>query len=279
MTPLTASEAWRIVLALRHEPADATAHTPGVQVTPGGGWRSARAADAEATRILDTLLPIAHGAADLVVAQMGQSLDGFIATASGDSHYVTGPQSRVHLHRLRALVDAVVVGVGTVVADDPELTVRHVQGPNPARVVFDPHGRAPHAARVFNDGAAPTWHAVCDPARAAPGAQALILGGDDRPDAAARQLLHALCGRGLRRTLIEGGGVTVSRCVAAGLVDRLHLMVAPLLLGSGRPALALPEITSLDDALRPTCRCYALGEDRLYELDLRRSPSATAAAP
>ena len=78
----------------------------------------------------------------IVVGQIGQSLDGRIATPKGHSHYVNGDDGLAHLHRLRALVDAVVVGIGTVLADDPQLTVRRVSGPHPARVVIDPQRKA-----------------------------------------------------------------------------------------------------------------------------------------
>ncbi|HEV7823266.1 MAG TPA: RibD family protein, partial [Burkholderiales bacterium] len=85
----------------------------------------------------------------IVVGQIGQSLDGRIATASGHSRYINGPAGLCHLHRLRSLVDAVLVGVGTALADDPQLTVRHVAGPHPARVVLDPKGRLAGCAKVF----------------------------------------------------------------------------------------------------------------------------------
>src|ERR1700741_1016166 len=85
----------------------------------------------------------------LVIGQIGQSLDGRIATMSGHSSSINGPEGIAHLHRLRALVDAVVVGAGTVRADDPQLTVRCVSGPNPVRVVIDPRGTLPAASRAF----------------------------------------------------------------------------------------------------------------------------------
>src|SRR5215831_13657443 len=87
----------------------------------------------------------------LVVGQIGQSLDGRAATSTGHSHYINGAEGLDHLHRLRALLDAVVVGVGTALADDPQLTVRRVAGPSPARVVIDPNGRLPAAARMLAD--------------------------------------------------------------------------------------------------------------------------------
>jgi diaminohydroxyphosphoribosylaminopyrimidine deaminase/5-amino-6-(5-phosphoribosylamino)uracil reductase len=83
------------------------------------------------------------------------------------------------------------------------------------------------------------------------------------------ELLEALGERGLRRILVEGGGVTVSRFLQAGLLDRLHLTVAPLLIGSGRPSITLESIPTLDHALRPSCRRFALGDDVLFDLDLR----------
>ena len=98
-----------------------------------------------------------RGEPAFVIAQLGQSLDGRVATATGKSRYINGPEAIRHLHRLRALCDAVVVGVGTVIADDPQLTVREVQGPCPARVVIDPNFRLPDCARMLGDGAAPIY--------------------------------------------------------------------------------------------------------------------------
>ena len=95
------------------------------------------------TRLLALYHPLMiarHRDQSLCLGQLGQSLDGRIATASGHSHYINGRAALTHLHGLRALVDAVLVGVGTVAADDPRLTVRLVEGPSPARVVIDPGG-------------------------------------------------------------------------------------------------------------------------------------------
>src|SRR5215468_8704378 len=96
------------------------------------------------------------GAVDdlVIVGQIGQSLDGRIATESGHSKYINGPAGLTHLHRLRALVDAVVIGVGTAIADDPQLTVRRVTGRQPARVVIDPKGRLDSKAKVFGEDGA-----------------------------------------------------------------------------------------------------------------------------
>src|SRR5690606_29949870 len=122
---------------------------------PDGGWATSHPPEAEARVLLDLFLPL-RLRTDLVIAQAGQSLDGRIATETGHSHFVTGPEDIRRLHRVRALVEAVVVGAGTAVSDEPRLTVRQVEGENPVRVVLDPRGRIPSGSKVLVDGAAPT---------------------------------------------------------------------------------------------------------------------------
>lgn len=206
--------------------------------------------------------------APFALGQIGQSLDGRIATASGDSHYVTSHENRCHLHRVRALADAVVVGAGTVVADDPRLTTRHVEGPNPVRVVIDPQRRVPADRGLFRDGAAPTI-VLCRPDAAdrAAGAAEIVPLADLSPPA----ILDALGGRGLHAVFVEGGGITISRFLAAGALDALHVAVAPILVGPGRPSFDLPPIASLAAAIRPPCRAWPMGPDVLFDLDLRAS--------
>jgi diaminohydroxyphosphoribosylaminopyrimidine deaminase/5-amino-6-(5-phosphoribosylamino)uracil reductase len=183
--------------------------------------------------------PLRKGAVDdlLVIGQIGQSLDGRIATESGHSKFVNGPAGLVHLHRLRTLVDAVVVGVGTAIADDPQLNVRRVAGPHPARVVIDPKGRLRADARLFADDGVrrlviTAQGSCCAPP---PGVEIVALPAVDGQIAPAA-ILSALAGCGIKRMLIEGGANTVSRFLVAGCLDRLHVMVAPIILGSGAPA-------------------------------------------
>jgi diaminohydroxyphosphoribosylaminopyrimidine deaminase / 5-amino-6-(5-phosphoribosylamino)uracil reductase len=215
--------------------------------------------------------PLRAGATDdlVVVGQLGQSLDGRIATNSGHSKYINCEAGLDHLHRLRALMDAVVIGVGTALADDPQLTVRRVSGPNPARVILDPHGRLRPTARVLTaDGTRRL--VITTPGTAcalADGIEAVRLPADNGHIAPAA-VLAALAGRGLRRILIEGGARTVSGFMTAGCLDRLHVMVAPVIIGNGRTGMTLAPIDRMDHALRPPTRSYPLGEDVLFDCDL-----------
>jgi len=214
----------------------------------------------------------------LTVAHLGQSLDGFIATCSGDSRYVNGRGNLLHLHRMRALCDAIVVGAGTIAADDPQLTTRLVPGPNPVRVVLDPNRRLDSGYRVFTDGAAPTVLACRARHADRPQGAAEVLAVPDTDgafDLAA--LLAALHARGWRRVFVEGGGRTVSAFLAAGLLDRLQLAVAPFIIGDGRPAIRLPPPARLGDCRRPSHRIYRMGEDILFDCDLAAAPPATQA--
>lgn len=205
--------------------------------------------------------------APYVFAQVGQSLDGRIATVSGDARDVSGPQGLAHLHRCRALADAVVVGVRTALTDNPRLTVRLCDGDDPARVVIDPRGRLPDDASVL----------------AATGARRVVIQGRDmrRPRGvevvtlpardgwiAPAEIRAALAGLGLSRVLVEGGGVTIAGFLEAGLLDRLHVGIAPLIIGAGPSGLSTAPIALLSDALRPETRVYGLGADVIFDCAL-----------
>ena len=281
--PIDECTAWDLVRAVTpwHGGRDPSARVhydprPDVwlQVHVAGRWETSVPVTDEARDLLDLFLPL-QLRADLVIAQTGQSLDARIATTSGHSHYVTGPADIRRLHRLRALVDAVVVGAGTIASDNPHLTVREVKGGNPVRVVLDPDNRLDSNQHVFTDGAARTLVVTRafggSLSQVPPSAEGDILRlPADGPDGFdPRALLQALRALGHRRVLIEGGGFTISRFLQAGTLDRLHVTVAPLIIGSGRPAFTLEPIKSLDQALRPPCRHFRLGEDILFDFDLR----------
>lgn len=285
---LTEEGAWAVVLATPRDggtvtpPAPAASGAEGegdeatVVVEADGRWSTRAFVTDGGRRVLDLYLPLRVGGG-WVLGQMGQSLDGRIATESGHSHYVTGPADIRRLHRLRALADAVVVGAGTAASDDPRLTVREVEGPNPVRVVLDPAGRLDPSLRIFTDGAAKTLRV--SGTGAGPGAASVEdarLPLEEPWGLHPARIVEALRSRGLRRILVEGGGITVSRFLETGLLDRLHVTVAPLILGSGRPAFTLEPVETLRDALRPACRTFPLGDDVLFDLDLRAGPEEHA---
>jgi len=274
----TAVEAWAAVLALRRRgreqalgfPLEVPLGEALLTVARGGGWRLEPEPPHEVAELLALYLPLAlvphrHS---YVLAHLAQSLDGRIATAGGESQWLTGEADLRHTHRLRALADAVIVGAGTVRQDNPRLTVRHCSGDQPVRVVLDANLALPGDRDVFCDGAAET----------------LVLAAADRVGGATRigkaeilplpreaerlaptAIRAALARRGLYWLFLEGGGVTVSRFLAAGALDRLQIALAPVILGSGRPSLQLPEISALSGALRPRVRHVPLGDDMLVD--------------
>jgi riboflavin-specific deaminase-like protein len=274
------ARAWQSLLA-----AAGAAGPPTVDgdwlVRHGSDCVVASAAPSAVRPLLELYTPLcaARAGTTFTLAHLGQSLDGYIATASGDSYYVTGPDNVRHLHRLRALCSAVVVGAGTVARDDPQLTVRHVAGPNPVRVVLDPAGRLDARRRVFTDGAAPTLvvHAAGLAAPAPGGAEVLevpVDGGGLKLDV----LLARLRERALSTVFVEGGGATVSRFLESGLLDRLHIAIAPLVTGRGRPGLTLPARERIAECLRPAYRVFTMGGDVLFDCDLRAAAPAAGEA-
>jgi 3,4-dihydroxy 2-butanone 4-phosphate synthase / GTP cyclohydrolase II len=215
----------------------------------------------------------------ITIAQLAQSIDGFIASRTGDANYVSGAEDREHLHRLRALVDAVVVGAQTITADDPQLTTRAVPGPSPVRVIIDPRGRVPRDARVLTDGRAKTLWCVATgsgaPQKLAAHVELVTLkleAGRFPPEA----LLDSLRLRGLGRVLIEGGGRTVSDFLAADVLDRLYLTTAPILVGDGIPGVRFAGGDLLSDAITASVRRFSLGPDicTVFDFAAARQPPA-----
>lgn len=210
----------------------------------------------------------------IVIGQLGQTLDGCIATPTGDSKYINSDCGLKHLHRIRSVVDAVVVGVGSVNADDPKLSVRLCSGSHPVRVIIDPRGRVDLNAKLFDDGvsqviiitSAQTDHPAMDRA------DVIQLETQDfhiEPKA----IIKALEAQGLYKILIEGGNQTLSNFMDKGVLDRLHLLVAPVIMGGGLSGLNLSPIDKLHEALRPEVTLYPLGRDILFDCNLKKRAS------
>lgn len=170
----------------------------------------------------------------LVTLKLATTLDGRIATLTGESQWITGPQARRHGHYLRATHDAILVGRGTAAADDPSLTCRlaGLEDRSPVRAVLDSQGRLPAALKLFTDGAAPTWRLAAPDAPPAPApAESLTapLTADGQLDP--RAAMVVLAERGIGRVLVEGGAETAASLLQAGLVDRICWFRAPALIG------------------------------------------------
>lgn len=214
-----------------------------------GGVRAAAAAE------LVTVWAFAVSAGrPYVTLKLAATLDGRVAAADGSSRWITGPAARAHAHRVRAVVDAIAVTTGTLLADDPALTARTAGGDlrprQPLRVVV---GRRdiPDGARVRG-----------------PGGDLVHVRSHD-----ADQVLAVLAEREVRHLLVEGGPALAGAFLRAGLVDEVHAYVAPVLLGAGAPVVPDLGIGTLADALRlQTVSVEALGPDVLVVATPRRNP-------
>ena len=194
------------------------------------------------------LCRVKHGR-PLVTLKLATSLDGRIATASGESRWITGAAARERAHLLRATQDAVLVGTGTALADDPQLTCRlpGLEDRSPVRVVIDRNLRLPATLRLFSEArTVPTW-LVTPPgsnrerqvALEEQGVEIIPVAADQSGGIDLTTMLRALADKGLTRLLVEGGGALAASLLRAGLVDRLVWMRAPLALGGdGVPAIA-----------------------------------------
>ena len=190
-----------------------------------------------------------------VSLKLATSLDGRIATATGESRWITGDQSREQVHRLRAEHDAVVVGVETALADDPELTVRlpDYHGPQPARVVLDSRQRLADGCKLIATARdIPTYLiSTTEPQARLIDAGVRVLQvrarGDERPEL--HDVVRALAAEGLIRLFVEGGGQVAASFLRCGLVDRLEWFRAAMIIGGeGRPGIGALAIQALSDA-------------------------------
>lgn len=230
----------------------------------------------------------------LVVYKAAASLDGRIATASGDSQWISGPQSRELVHRWRAELDAIAVGIGTALADDPLLTARPDEPSGeirqPLRIVFDSGARLPLDSRLVETRDLAPLLVIFGPAAPAERVEALRAAGvqlhvtglthegaepEPATDEPARVDLGAaldeLGARGVTSLLVEGGPRLAGALAAAGLIDEVRLFVAPLLLGAGPATVEHAGVASLAEAERAeSLSAVAVGDDILLSARFRR---------
>ncbi len=215
-----------------------------------------------------------HAGRPHVVVKYAQTLDGRIATASGDSKWISGEPERRVAHALRAACDGVLVGVGTACTDDPQLTVRMVAGASPTRVVLDSDLRTPVTSKLFDDQA-PTvviGRIGADPARveqlARHGAvvRTVPAGPHGVNLTAALRELHSI---GIRNLLVEGGARVITSLLRHRVVDRLIVSVSPRVVGSGVSAVGDLGTNLIRDGIALTRQqIFSVGDDVLFAADL-----------
>jgi len=214
----------------------------------------------------------------LVTLKFAQSLDGNIATKNGQSKWISNERSRKIAHQLRKEHDAVLVGLGTILTDDPQLTVRYVRGRNPYRVILDSRLRIPLESRVVSDGFVDKTILVTTPK--APhnkvellqdrGVKVWVVDSDQRGRVNLNSLLPKLGQMGVTSVLVEGGNEVLTAMMKANLADRVVIFIAPVLLGEGIPALGDLGIKRIDEAVRlRNIQLKRIGGDLMVVADIR----------
>lgn len=240
----------------------------GVEVTAG-------VMEQECSELNEKYFTYARTGRPFVTVKFAQTLDGRIATATGNSQWISSPASLRLAHRLRVEHDAILVGIGTVLADDPRLTVRLVRGRDPLRVVMDSRLRIPPSARVLANGASRrtliATTRIADDARAreltALGAEVLVLPeAPEGPGLNVSELLAALGRRCITSVLVEGGAGIITSLLAARQIDRLVVAVAPKIIGRGVEAIGDLKISDLTDAITfKSMKSRKLGPDVIFD--------------
>jgi diaminohydroxyphosphoribosylaminopyrimidine deaminase/5-amino-6-(5-phosphoribosylamino)uracil reductase len=241
--PIVQSKVARVVVGCR----DPNPHVVGggIDRLRGAGLRvDVGCREAEALRLIGPWAKFVTTGVPYVALKLALSLDGRIATRTGASKWVTGPEARARVHLLRAQNDAVMIGIGTALADDPRLTVRDAPGHSPLRTVLDSKLRLPLSARLVQTAReVPTW-VICTTDAPSSAEDALVERGVEvmraPPSAEGRieplTALRMLATRGIVTTMIEGGAELAGSALAGAVVDELHCFIAPILLGPrGRP--------------------------------------------
>ena len=197
--------------------------------------------------ILNILLPILRKNKKLVIAQIGQSIDGRIALNNGNSHYINNPKSIIYLHCLRSISDAIIVGSNTIKKDDPLLTTRKIKGTNPKRIIIDGSLSLSNKYKIFNDGNENIIFTKSNKNIRLNNSTIIRL----KEKNFTKNLITQLKKLKYKNILVEGGSKTISELINNKYIDILQFMIAPILIGSGINSLNLKEISNLNKAIRP----------------------------
>ena len=197
--------------------------------------------------ILNILIPILRKNKKLVIAQIGQSIDGRIALNNGNSHYINNPKSIIYLHCLRSISDAIIVGSNTIKKDDPLLTTRKIKGTNPKRIIIDGSLSLNNKYKIFNDGNENIIFTKSNKNIRLNNSTIIRL----KEKNFTKNLITQIKKLKYKNILVEGGSKTISELINNKYIDILQFMIAPILIGSGINSLNLKEISNLNRAIRP----------------------------
>ena len=197
--------------------------------------------------ILNILIPILRKKKKLVIAQIGQSIDGRIALNNGNSHYINNPKSIIYLHCLRSISDAIIVGSNTIKKDDPLLTTRKIKGTNPKRIIIDGSLSLNNKYKIFNDGNENIIFTKSSKIVKLNNSTIIRL----KEKNFTKNLIKQIKKLKYKNILVEGGSKTISELINNKYIDILQFMIAPILIGSGINSLNLKEISNLNRAIRP----------------------------
>ena len=214
--------------------------------------------------ILNILLPILRKNKKLVIAQIGQSIDGRIALNNGNSHYINNPKSIIYLHCLRSISDAIIVGSNTIKKDDPLLTTRKIKGKNPKRIIIDGSLSLNNKYKIFNDGNENIIFTKSNKNIRLNNSTIIRL----KEKNFTKNLITQIKKLKYKNILVEGGSKTISELINNKYIDILQFMIAPILIGSGINSLNLKEISNLNKAIRPKHNFNELDNEIIVNLFL-----------
>ena len=214
--------------------------------------------------ILNILVPILRKNKKLVIAQVGQSIDGRIALNNGNSHYINNPKSIIYLHCLRSISDAIIVGSNTIKKDDPLLTTRKIKGTNPKRIIIDGSLSLNNKYKIFNDGNENIIFTKSNKNIRLNNSTIIRL----KEKNFTKNFITQIKKLKYKNILVEGGSKTISELINNKYIDILQFMIAPILIGSGINSLNLKEISNLNKAIRPKYNFNELENEIIVNLFL-----------
>ena len=227
--------------------------------------------DSYTSQLFNIFLPIIFNAKQnpYLIGHLAQTLDGYIATESGESKYISSHDNIVHIHMLRAISDVIIVGANTVRLDNPKLTTRLIKGKNPMRIILDKENSLENKYNVFKNKDNNVFKIIDEKIKSKdsdifqlPVINNIFLEED------IMTLMNKL---NKRIIFIEGGGTTISRFYESGNLDRLHLCLCPVILGKGRSSFLTKKESKLRNIFEHSIIHYKMGEDVLCDIDLTRS--------